>query len=88
MDFSTYQYIFRDVYESVFGITLSHPDDTYFANSKGQLIKRKDIIKMNVYLISNNIRTEYAFKQFLDNENIDGLQKLSLFISHELSNNY
>ncbi len=76
---------FKNVYESVFDITPGIYNDKYYGNSKGQLIKRKNLIKMNNYLISKNIRTDNEFKQFLIDEKINDFQTLTLFIDYDLS---
>jgi len=78
---------FKDVYKSVFDLTPGIYNDKYYGNSKGQLIKRKNMIKMNEYLISKNIRTDNEFKQFLINEKIDNFHKLTLFIDYHLNLN-
>lgn len=76
---------FKNVYESVFDLTPGIYNDKYYGNSKGQLIKRENLIKMNKYLISKNIRTDNEFKQFLIDEKIDGFMALTLFIDYNLS---
>lgn len=76
---------FENVYESVFDLTPGIYNDKYYGNSKGQLIKRKNMIKMNKYLFSKNVRTDNDFKQFLIYEKIDDFLKLTLFIDYNLS---
>lgn len=68
---------FENVYESVFDLTPGIYNDKYYGNSKGQLIKRKNMIKMN-----------NDFKQFLIDEKIDDFLKLTLFIDYNLSDDY